>query len=140
MAGHHSPRRGLEFFSRKVVSGAIEIAAKRQANITLGPLSRRQDWGWADNFVEGQQAILEQLPPGTYTMGTNTPHSNEDFVRYTFNQFGLDWKSYVEWDAGMKQPTDVEVLSAETSPELLEVWKPNTDLPGLIRWMIRENL
>lgn len=138
MGGHHSVRRGREFFARKVTRAVYDIKRGAQERLTVGPLDRRQDWGWATNFVDGMMIMLEDMPPGTYTMSTAEPFSNREWVSTAFAAAGMNWVDYVERDESFQQPTDVSVLSAASSPELLKAgWSPRRDFAGLANTMVR---
>jgi GDPmannose 4,6-dehydratase len=138
MGGHHSVRRGREFFARKVTRAVYDIKRGAQKRLIVGPLSRQQDWGWAANFVSAMQMMLERMAPGTYVMSTGEPHSNKEWVSIAFAVEGLDWTEYVDFDDSFQQPTDVDVLSASPSPELLKAgWAPLRDLAGLASTMVR---
>lgn len=138
MTGHHSPRRGREFFARKVTHAVHKISTgEMTSRLVLGPLSRRQDWGWAENFVHAQRIALERLTPGNYTVGTGDPHSNEEWVSVAFVSRNMDWRDHCVFNDALGQPTDVDVLSAKPSPELIAAgWAPHIDFPGLAITMV----
>jgi GDPmannose 4,6-dehydratase len=135
MAGHHSPRRGTEFFSRHVSRAAARIAAEPlSGKVNLGWLGRDQDWGWAPNFAQGLAAVAD-ADPGDYTLATSDPHTCQEWVEECFAAAGLDWVEHVVIDAARSQPTDVPTLTADPDPRL--PWEPVRDFPGLARWMVR---
>jgi GDPmannose 4,6-dehydratase len=136
-AGHHSPRRSPMFFSRKVTQAVALIKANLQDKLFLGDLTRYQDWGCADEFMDAVIEILA-LAPGTYTVGTDTTYSLQEFVDLAFSTVGLDWREHVETIPGGVQPVDVPVLSAKTDPELL--WKPTRTFEQLIQWMVEADM
>jgi GDPmannose 4,6-dehydratase len=141
LAGHHSPRRGDEFFARKVTKAVADIFTRRRETLTVGPLGRMQDWGWADNFIDAEQLIVNDMPPGNYTVATGDPHSNEEWVRAAFAAVDLDWREHVRYDNSFKQPTDVEVLSGTPSYDLLAAgWVPNLDFEGLAKMMVEADI
>lgn len=141
LGGHHSPRRGTEFFARKVTRAVADIFNRKRERLNLGPLGRKQDWGWADNFLEAEQLILDEMPPGNYVVSTGEPYSNEQWVSTAFAVMGLDWLDFTDHDNTLRQPTDVEVLSARPSPDLLAAgWAPNLDFFGLAKWMVEADL
>jgi GDPmannose 4,6-dehydratase len=132
--GHHSPRRGVSFFSRKVTRAAAEIADLRLDKLHLGSLKRRQDWGWADDFMAVLPRLACDLPPADYVMSTGQPHSVERWVQLAFAHVDLDWHDYVTIDPLLGNVTDVPVLSAAPSSALN--WRPRQDLTGLIATMV----
>ncbi len=132
--GHHSPRRGLSFFSRKVTSAVASIADGRSSQLHIGSLRRLQDWGWADDFVSVLPRIACDLPAGDYVMSTGEPRSPGDWVRIAFEHVGLDWREHVVINPELGNVTDVAVLSAQPSPEL--DWKPRQDFEKLITTMV----
>lgn len=141
LAGHHSPRRGDEFFARKVTKTVADIFCGRAKTLIVGPLGRRQDWGWVDNFLEAEQLIMSDMPPGNYTIATGDPRSNEEWVAAAFAAVNLDWQQHVQYNDTFKQPTDVEVLSAAPSMDLLAAgWAPNLDFEGLAKMMVEADL
>jgi GDPmannose 4,6-dehydratase len=132
--GHHSPRRGLSFFSRKVTKAVAGIADGRLEKLPLGSLQRRQDWGWAEDFVTVLPRLACDLAPGDYVMSTGHPHSVERWVQLAFAHVDLDWRDYVTIDPLLGNVTDVPVLSAAPSSALN--WVPRQDLTGLIATMV----
>lgn len=134
--GHHSPRRGVSFFARKVTSAVARISAKGHGSLTLGSLARSQDWGWAPDFVE-QLPFLLSLEPDDYVMSTADPHSAREWVEQAFAVKDLDWQDWVKFDASVGNVTDVPALTA--APDVRLLWQPNQDFEGLIRWMVEDD-
>jgi GDPmannose 4,6-dehydratase len=135
LGGHHSPRRGLEFFSRKVAHAAAEIAAGRRDSVTLGNLDRMQDWGWADDFAVALTHVMNAPAPDDYVVSTGHPHSAAEWVAACFGAAGLDFQERVHYDPGLSQPTEPEAaLSAPPDDRL--GWIPHRDLAGLAAWMV----
>lgn len=132
-AGHHSPRRSAQFFSRKVSESVARIAAGRQKELSLGPLARLQDWGYAPEFMDAVIEILDTVP-GTYTVGTGQPESLENFVKYAFAAVDLDFRDYVKANEYDVQPFDVAKLSVAPDPRLS--WQPTTSVEELARIMV----
>jgi GDPmannose 4,6-dehydratase len=137
MGGHHSPRRPPNFFSRKVTRAVAEIATGRRERLTLGPLGRRQDWGWANDFTVAMQEVIA-IDPGRYVVSTGQPYSCEEWVATAFDVVKLNWRDYVDHDKSFVQPTDVDVLSAQPSIELK--WQPRQDFHELVRQMVNADV
>lgn len=132
--GHHSPRRGISFFSRKVTKAAAAIADGRLDKLHLGSLQRSQDWGWAEDFMSVLPQLACELAPGDYVMSTGHPHSVQRWVQLAFAHVDLDWRDHVVTDPRLSNVTDVPILSAQPSWELN--WRPRQDLTGLIATMV----
>lgn len=135
--GHHSPRRGPEFLSRKVTRAVARIAAGRQQDLTLGSLSRRQDWGSAQEYAQLLPRLLD-LPADDYVISTGIPYSAQEWVARAFAAAGLEWTDHVVTDPTLNQPTDVTVLSAPPDPRLR--WLPQTSLDELIASMVHHDM
>jgi GDPmannose 4,6-dehydratase len=136
--GHHSPRRGREFFSRKVSLAVARIKAGRQESLTLGRIDRVQDWGWADDFAVALTHVMG-APPDEYTISTGKPHSASEWVAGCFAVAKLDWERYVKYDDSLSQPTEPTVpLTADPDPRL--GWEPHRDIAGLAHWMVRADM
>jgi GDPmannose 4,6-dehydratase len=134
LGGHHSPRRGESFFSRKVTKAVAGIADGRLDTLHLGSLRRRQDWGWAEDFMLVLPRLACDLAPGDYVMSTGQPHSVERWVQLAFAHVDLDWRDHVIIDPTLGNVTDVPVLSAQ--PDRALSWRPRQDLAGLIATMV----
>lgn len=135
--GHHSPRRGLSFFARKVTHAAAQIRSGYMSHVELGSLARVQDWGNAVDFVH-QLPHLAGLDPDDYVMSTGAPFSAQQWVETAFTVVGLHWRDHVVLRPELGNVTDVPVLSAAPDPRL--GWQPDTDHVGLVRWMVEADL
>jgi GDPmannose 4,6-dehydratase len=135
MGGHHSPRRGVEFFSRKVTRAVARISAGLQGQLTLGSLARAQDWGSAPNFVEAMPVALRH-GPDDYIISTGEPHTAQRWVERAFAAAGLDWAEHVKSDPALSQPTDVPTLTARPDLRLLDEWTPDTAFDALVWRMV----
>jgi GDPmannose 4,6-dehydratase len=135
LGGHHSPRRGREFFARKVTAAAARHYRDPAApKLELGWLGRSQDWGAAPTFVHAL-ALLAELPPGEYSVSTGDPHTSAAWVEAAYAAVGLDWRDYVTV-SGQSQPTDVPTLTAAPDERLLAAgWDPTAPFAGLAAWM-----
>ena len=139
--GHHSPRRGREFFGRKVTLAAARIALGLQGQLELGPLDRSQDWGWAEDFTRTLPMLARDLEPGDYIVSTGEPHTSREWVEQAFAAAGLDWSEHVKYDPGLAQPTDVPTLTALPDPRLVTAgWTPRRDFAALAGVMVANDL
>jgi GDPmannose 4,6-dehydratase len=135
LGGHHSPRRGREFFARKVTAAAAQHYRDPSApKLELGWLGRSQDWGAAPTFVHAL-ALLAELPPDEYRVSTGEPHTSAEWVEAAYAAAGLDWRDHVTV-SGQSQPTDVPTLTAAPDERLLAAgWDPTVSFAGLAAWM-----
>lgn len=138
LGGHHSPRRGSEFLSRRVTRAVARIAAGDRTPLRLGLLDRSQDWGHAADFVYAM-SLIAQREPGDYVVSTGDPHTCEEWVETAFAVAQMDWREHVELDEGLSQPTDVAVLSASPDERLLP-WTPVRDFTGLVTDMVAADM
>ena len=104
---HESPRRGLEFVTRKISNAASRIKLGKQEKLFLGNLDAIRDWGYAGDYVEAMWAMLQQAEPKDYVIATNTVHTVRNFVELAFDQVGLNWEKYVEIDDKLLRPAEV---------------------------------
>lgn len=135
--GHHSPRRGPEFLARKVTRAVARIAAGKQSGLTLGPLNRIQDWGWAPDFMSVLPSLVT-LPPDDYVISTGVPHSAQSWVQAAFATTGLDWLDHVTINESFGQPADVPAVTGQPDSRL--DWKPRVDFADLVAWMVHEDM
>jgi GDPmannose 4,6-dehydratase len=138
---HESPRRGLEFSTRKITNGVARIVAGKQRELTLGDLSPKRDWGFAGDYVRAMWLMLQQDEPDDYVVATGETHSVQEFVERAFTEVGLDWQEYVRSDPKFFRPAEVNLLigKAEKAERALG-WEPTVDLPGLVRMMVKFDL
>jgi GDPmannose 4,6-dehydratase len=132
--GHHSPRRGREFFSRKVSLAAARIAAGQQQSVTLGRVDRAQDWGRADDFAVALTHVMA-AEPDVYTISTGKPHLASEWVAGCFGALGLDWKQFTNYDETLSQPTEPSAMLSAAPDDRL-AWEPEIDFAALIQWMV----
>jgi len=134
---HESPRRGLEFVTRKITSGVAAILAQRQKTIRLGNLDARRDWGHARDYVEAMWLMLQQPEPGDWVIATGEDHSVRDFVEAAFACVGLDWRDYVQIDPAYFRPAEVEHLVGDASKARRELaWENRTTFRELVQEMV----
>jgi GDPmannose 4,6-dehydratase len=138
---HESPRRGLEFVTRKVTHLAAAIKLGLRDELPLGNLDARRDWGYTPDFVEAMWLMLQQDEPDDYVVGTGIAHSVRELVDIAFDQVGLDPEKYVRVDPELFRPAEVDILLADPSKAKKVLgWEPRTDFDSLIRLMVDADL
>lgn len=138
---HESPRRGLEFVTRKISHGVARIALGLDTTLALGNLDAERDWGHARDYVEAMWLMLQQDEPDDYVIGTGVPHSVRDFCQQAFAVAGLDYKDHVTVDPRFFRPAEVDHLLGDASKarEVLG-WTPRTSFADLVRDMVESDL
>jgi GDPmannose 4,6-dehydratase len=138
---HESPRRGLEFVTRKVSDGVARIKLGQTDQLKLGNLEACRDWGFAGDYVQAMWLMLQQDQPSDFVVATGVSHSVKDLVAIAFEHVGLDWQAYVKTDPSLLRPAEVDRLVGDASRarEMLD-WKPSLDLATLIRMMVDADL
>ena len=138
---HESPRRGLEFVTRKIVNAAVKIKLGLANELKFGNLEARRDWGFAGDYVEAMWLMLQQSKPADYVIATGENHSVKEFIESTFNYLGLDWEKYVKQDKAFVRPADINLLVGDYSKAKKELgWEPKIKFKDLIKIMIDEEL
>ena len=138
---HESPRRGLEFVTRRISHGVARIKLGLARDLKLGNLDARRDWGFAGDYVEVMWRMLQQAEPDDFVIGTGVQHSVRNCCEVAFAHVGLDWAKYVVHDAALNRPAEVETLLADPSKARAELdWRPTVDFEGLIRMMVDADL
>jgi len=138
---HESPRRGIEFVTRKVTDGVARIKLGLAKEIPLGNLDARRDWGYAGDYVEAMWRMLQQPTPQDYVVGTGQTHSVRDLVEVAFGHVGLDWRKYVKSDPRYMRPAEVDLLQADPSKAKRELgWSPNVQFQELVAMMVDADL
>jgi GDPmannose 4,6-dehydratase len=134
---HESPRRGIEFVTRKVTDGVARIKLGLTDTLALGNLDARRDWGFAGDYVRAMWLMLQQDEPDDYVISTGVAHSVRDLVDTAFAHVGLDPGKYVQLDAAMLRPAEVEHLIGDCSKARARLgWRPAIDFKGLIEMMV----
>jgi GDPmannose 4,6-dehydratase len=134
---HESPRRGLEFVTRKISNGAARIAAGLQQSLPMGNLDAERDWGFAGDYVEAMWLMLQQPEPRDYVIGTGQVHSVRDFARIAFARVGLDYQDCITLDPAFLRPAEVDHLRADPSKAKRELgWEPQTSFDALVEMMV----
>jgi GDPmannose 4,6-dehydratase len=138
---HESPRRGLEFITRKVTDGVARIKCGLQAELRLGNLEARRDWGYAGDYVQAMWLMLQQEQPDDYVVATGETHSVQELVELAFGYAGLDWKRHVVIDASFRRPAEVDFLLGDASKARQKLgWAPKLGFTELIRLMVDADL
>jgi GDPmannose 4,6-dehydratase len=139
---HESPRRGLEFVTRKITWHAAAIKLGRANELRLGNLDARRDWGYAKDYVEAMWLMLQQDTPEDYVIATNSDNSVRECIEVAFDEAGVgDWEKYVVIDAAYVRPAEVDHLIGDYGKAERDLgWKPKTSFEELIRLMTRADL
>jgi GDPmannose 4,6-dehydratase len=138
---HESPRRGLEFVTRKISYGVARIKAGLDSELRLGNLQAQRDWGFAGDYVRAMWLMLQQPTADDYVIGTGETHRVEDFVRIAFEHAGLDWQKHVLVDPKFYRPAEVDLLLAnpKKAADCLG-WEPQMSFAELVRHMVDEDM
>lgn len=139
---HEGPRRGVEFVTRKVTNAAARIKLGLQADLVLGNLDAKRDWGYAGDYVKAMWMMLQQDQPDDYVIATGETHTIEELVELAFAEAGVgDWRSYVRQDPKFFRPAEVDLLIGDSTKAREKLgWKPEVDFPGLVRMMVQHDL
>ena len=138
---HESPRRGLEFVTRKVTNGVARIKLGLADSLSLGNLDAHRDWGFAGDYVRAMWAMLQRDTPEDYVIATGLSHSVRDLVEAAFTHVGLDWQDYVRTSSALLRPAEVEHLIGDSSKARSDFgWKPSIDFSSLVQMMVDEDL
>ena len=138
---HESPRRGLEFVTRKVTDAVARIKHGLQQDLRLGNLDARRDWGFAGDYVQAMWLMLQQEEPDDYVIATGESHSVHELVQHAFEHAELDWRKYVVIDPIFKRPAEVDVLLGDAGKAREKLgWKPTVHFPELVRMMAQADL
>jgi len=138
---HESPRRGLEFVTRKITNGAVRIKLGLDSELRLGNLDAHRDWGFAGDYVDAMWRMLQQSEPADFVIGTGETHSVREFVELAFSYLDLDWTKYVVQDPLYFRPAEVESLIADPTKAREELdWTPGTSFEELVRMMVDSDM
>jgi GDPmannose 4,6-dehydratase len=134
---HESPRRGLEFVSRKVTDGAARISLGLATELPMGNLDAERDWGFAGDYVEAMWLMLQQPEPSDYVIATGVAHSVRELCRIAFERVGLDYERHVTVDPALHRPAEVDHLRGDASKARDAFgWVPRTGFQELIEMMV----
>ena len=138
---HESPRRGLEFVTRKITDGVARIKYGLADKVALGNLDAKRDWGFAGDYVRAMWLMLQQDEPGDYVISTGRTHSVRDFVKTAFDHVGMDYEKYVVIDPRFVRPAEVDLLIGDSSRAKKTLgWEPEVTFEGLVEMMVDADL
>ena len=138
---HESPRRGLEFVTRKISDGVARIKLGMQRELRLGNIDARRDWGFAGDYVDAMWRMLQQPWPDDYVVATGESHSVRDFVIAAFGHVKLDWEKYVTLDERYLRPSEVDHLLGDATKAREKLgWTPTVTFDGLVKMMVESDL
>jgi GDPmannose 4,6-dehydratase len=138
---HESPRRGLEFVTRKVTDGVARIKLGLADSLALGNLDAQRDWGFSGDYVRAMWLMLQENQPDDYVIATGESHSVRELVEVAFDRVNLDWKRYVRLDPKFLRPAEVDHLVGNASKARAALgWRPEVDFPTLVRMMVDADL
>jgi len=138
---HESPRRGLEFVTRKVTDGAARIKLGLADSLSLGNLDAHRDWGFAGDYVRAMWLMLQQDQAEDFVIATGESHSVRELVEVAFHHAGLDWRKHVRTDPKLLRPAEVDHLIGDASRARRVLgWQPTITFDGLVEMMVKEDL
>jgi GDPmannose 4,6-dehydratase len=138
---HESPRRGLEFVTRKITEAVARIKLGLAHELRLGNLQAKRDWGFAGDYVRAMWLMLQQDEADDYVVGTGETHSVEEFVRIAFDHVGLDWESFVVVDPQFYRPAEVDLLLADPTKAHKRLgWQRQVSFDQLVRMMVDSDM
>lgn len=138
---HESPRRGLEFVTRKIANAVARIACGAQCELRLGNLDAKRDWGFAGDYVRAMWMMLQQPTPRDYVIATGQTWTVRQFVEYAFARVNLDWTKYVVTDPKFIRPAEVDVLCGDPALAKVELgWEPEMSFQKLVETMVEAEL
>lgn len=138
---HESPRRGLEFVTRKVTDGVARIKVGLSKELRLGNLDAKRDWGYAGDYVEAMWLMLQQDGPEDYVISTDETHSVQELVEIAFTHAGLDWKDYVVVDPKFVRHAEVDLLMGDSSKAREKLkWQPKVKFVELVKMMVDHDI
>jgi len=138
---HESPRRGLEFVTRKVSDGVARIKLGLADHLSIGNLDAHRDWGFAGDYVRAMWQMLQQDEADDYVISTGVSHSVRELIEIAFARVGLDWRRYVEQDPALLRPGGVDHLLGDSTKARKQLgWAPTVDFKGLVEMMVDADL
>jgi GDPmannose 4,6-dehydratase len=138
---HESPRRGLEFSTRKIADGVARIKLGLARELRLGNLEAQRDWGWAPDYVRAMWMMLQRDVPEDFVIATGETHSVREFCEVAFDHVGLDYRDYVVQDERFMRPAEVDLLIGDPTQAREKLgWRPTVDFPTLVRTMVDADL
>ncbi len=138
---HESPRRGLEFVTRKISYGVAMIKNNKAKEIALGNLDAKRDWGFAGDYIKAMWLMLQQDKPDDYVISTGKTHSVKELVETAFTHAGLDWEKFVKTDPRFLRPAEVDLLIGDSSKAKKKLnWKPDVNFKELVGMMVDSDI
>jgi GDPmannose 4,6-dehydratase len=138
---HESPRRGIEFVTRKITDGVARIYHGLDTELKLGNLDAQRDWGFAGDYVKAMWKMLQQDEPDDFVIATGEAHSVREFVDLAFREVGLDYHQYVKVDQAFFRPADVIFLRGDSSKAKVKLgWSPEVSFDQLVKMMVKSDL
>jgi GDPmannose 4,6-dehydratase len=138
---HESPRRGLEFVTRKVTDGVARIKLGLADTLSIGNLDAHRDWGFAGDYVRAMWLMLQQDRPDDYVIATGVSHSVRELIEIAFARVGLDWQKHVRVDPALLRPAEVDHLLGDSTKARKELgWSPRVDFRELVEMMVDADL
>lgn len=138
---HESPRRGIEFVTKKITDGVAKIKLNKSNKLILGNLDAKRDWGYAKDYVEAMYLMLQQPNPDDYVIATGESHSVKEFVELAFTEVGLDYKKYIVQDPKFMRPAEVDYLIGDYSKaKRILGWEPKVKFKELVKIMVDYDL
>src|SRR5262249_19793611 len=134
---HESPRRGMEFVTRKVSDAVARIKRGLAREVRLGNLQAKRDWGFAGDYIRAMWLMLQQDTPGGFVVGSGVPHGVQDLVEVAFSHVGLDWREHVVVDSALMRPAEVDLLVADPARARSALgWVPTVSFSDLVKMMV----
>jgi GDPmannose 4,6-dehydratase len=138
---HESPRRGIEFVTRKITDGVARIYHDLSSELRLGNLDAKRDWGYAGDYVKAMWLMLQQKEPDDYVVATGETHTVGEFAELAFREVDLDWKDYVIVDTKFIRPAEVNILQGDASKARRVLgWRPEVTFEELIKMMVEADI
>ncbi|MET1048996.1 MAG: GDP-mannose 4,6-dehydratase [Acidimicrobiales bacterium] len=138
---HESPRRGMEFVTRKISHTVAQIKLGHAEELRLGNLDAQRDWGYAGDYVKAMWQMLQQDEPDNYVVSTNETHSVREFCEVAFDHVDLDWEQYVIMDEAFMRPAEVDLLVGDSAKARSVLgWTPTVDFEDLVTMMVSADL
>jgi len=139
---HESPRRGLEFVTRKIANGVARVKLGKQKHVELGNLDAKRDWGYAKDYVKAMWLMLQQDKPDDYVVATGETHSVREFLQLACKAAGInDWESVYKHNPKFDRPAEVDLLVGDaTKAKKVLGWEPSVDFEGLVKLMVEAEL
>lgn len=139
---HESPRRGLEFVTRKITNAVARIKLGKQKHVELGNLDSKRDWGYAKDYVEAMWLMLQQEKPEDFVIATGKSHSVKEFLQESCKVIGIDdWQSIYKYNPKYDRPAEIDVLVGDATKANKKLgWKPTIDFKTLVKLMVEADL